>query len=297
MRRLGQMNEASAAYHVITTYLDWVVELPWSTYTEDQLDIGRAEDVLNQDHYGLQEVKKRILEYLAVRQLKPDAAGPILCFVGPPGVGKTSLGQSIARAMGRPPAGAAGDFEHLPAGKGAGEPGFHGAQVMLSFGLVIDALVIGRTARVIAAHAVDDIGSHGQSPGTSRPGLKMPSGAKARFSSRWMRSSGGAGGAKAGSARGPPAFPRRERGACLAGGPDSSASRMGHVLHGSAGLRSEPFARQPWGRVVPSSRTMTVLACTRDAAKRRARHCSCGVSISRAWRGDLARISGDGEAT
>lgn len=99
--RLGQMNEASAEYHVITTYLDWIIELPWRVSTEDQLDIGRAEDILNADHYGLSKVKKRILEYLAVRKLKPDAAGPILCFVGPPGVGKTSLGASIARALGR----------------------------------------------------------------------------------------------------------------------------------------------------------------------------------------------------
>lgn len=99
--RLSQMNEASAEYHVILTYLDWFVELPWNTATEDQLDIERAENILNEDHYGLNKVKKRILEYLAVRKLQPDAPGPILCFVGPPGVGKTSLGQSIARALGR----------------------------------------------------------------------------------------------------------------------------------------------------------------------------------------------------
>ncbi len=101
VNRLAQMNEATAEYHVITTYLDWVVELPWNVMTEDQLEIARAEMILNEDHYGLDKVKRRILEYLAVRKLKPDAHGPILCFVGPPGVGKTSLGQSIARAMGR----------------------------------------------------------------------------------------------------------------------------------------------------------------------------------------------------
>ncbi len=99
--RLEQMSEASAEYHVITSYLDWVIDLPWTTATEDRLDIGRAADILNEDHYGLDKVKRRILEYLAVRKLKPDASGPILCFVGPPGVGKTSLGQSIARALGR----------------------------------------------------------------------------------------------------------------------------------------------------------------------------------------------------
>lgn len=99
--RLSQMNEASAEYHVILSYLDWFVELPWNTSTRDLLDIGRAETILDDDHYGLAKVKKRILEYLAVRKLQPEAPGPILCFVGPPGVGKTSLGQSIARALGR----------------------------------------------------------------------------------------------------------------------------------------------------------------------------------------------------
>ena len=99
--RLKQMNEASAEYHVITTYLDWITELPWNVSTEDRLDVPNAETILNEDHYGLEKVKRRILEYLAVRKLKPDAHGPILCFVGPPGVGKTSLGRSIARALDR----------------------------------------------------------------------------------------------------------------------------------------------------------------------------------------------------
>ena len=95
------MNEASAEYHVVTTYLDWIVDLPWNISTQDHLDIAAAEEVLNRDHYGLAKVKRRILEYLAVRKLKPDASGPILCFIGPPGVGKTSLGRSVARATGR----------------------------------------------------------------------------------------------------------------------------------------------------------------------------------------------------
>ena len=101
LNRLSQMSEASAEYHVIASYLDWIVELPWNISTDDTLDTQHAEAVLNEDHYGLDRVKRRIVEYLAVRKLKPDAAGPILCFVGPPGVGKTSLGQSIARALGR----------------------------------------------------------------------------------------------------------------------------------------------------------------------------------------------------
>ena len=101
INRLEHMNEASAEYSVILTYLDTVLELPWNVITEDVLDILHAESVLNEDHYGLEKVKRRILEFLSVRKLKPDAHGAILCFVGPPGVGKTSLGKSIARAMGR----------------------------------------------------------------------------------------------------------------------------------------------------------------------------------------------------
>jgi len=99
--RLSKLPVASPEYHVIRTYLDWMVELPWSKSTEDRLDINAAREVLDADHYDLDRVKQRILEYLAVRKLAPDARGPILCFVGPPGVGKTSLGQSIARATGR----------------------------------------------------------------------------------------------------------------------------------------------------------------------------------------------------
>ncbi|HPO15716.1 MAG TPA: endopeptidase La [Candidatus Hydrogenedentes bacterium] len=99
--RLARMHEASGEYSVVITYLDILLELPWNKSTEDRLDIQNAEIILNEDHYGLEKVKRRILEYLAVRKLKPDAHGPILCFQGPPGVGKTSLGKSIARALGR----------------------------------------------------------------------------------------------------------------------------------------------------------------------------------------------------
>jgi ATP-dependent Lon protease len=101
LKRLSQMNQASAEYTVSRTYLDWILDLPWSVSTEDNLDIKKADAVLERDHYGLEKVKKRILEYLAVRKLKNDMRGPILCFVGPPGVGKTSLGKSIASALGR----------------------------------------------------------------------------------------------------------------------------------------------------------------------------------------------------
>jgi len=99
--RLSKIPPASPEYSVIRTYLDWVCELPWSVQTKDQLDINKAQRILNADHYDLTKVKKRILEFLAVRKLNPKGKSPILCFVGPPGVGKTSLGKSIARAMGR----------------------------------------------------------------------------------------------------------------------------------------------------------------------------------------------------
>jgi len=101
IRRLERSHPESAETSIIRTYLDWLTALPWSTYSEDDLDIDHAQEVLDEDHYGLEKIKQRILEYLAVRKLNPQAKGPILCFVGPPGVGKTSLGRSIARALGR----------------------------------------------------------------------------------------------------------------------------------------------------------------------------------------------------
>jgi ATP-dependent Lon protease len=101
LNRLARMNPASPEYTVALSYLDWITELPWDVQTEDNLDIAKASRVLDEDHYNLEKVKKRILEYLAVRKLKPDMKGPILCFAGPPGTGKTSLGKSIARALGR----------------------------------------------------------------------------------------------------------------------------------------------------------------------------------------------------
>lgn len=101
LNRLARMNPGSPEYVVARTYLDWVLELPWSESTEDNLDIESARKTLDKNHYNLEKVKKRILEYLAVRKLKPNAKGSILCFYGPPGTGKTSLGQSIAAALGR----------------------------------------------------------------------------------------------------------------------------------------------------------------------------------------------------
>jgi ATP-dependent Lon protease len=101
LSRLEKIPSAAAEHGVIRTYLDWLVSLPWNKLTEDNLDLEHARAVLDEDHYDLEKVKERILEHLAVSKLKNDLSGPILCFVGPPGVGKTSLGQSIARALGR----------------------------------------------------------------------------------------------------------------------------------------------------------------------------------------------------
>jgi ATP-dependent Lon protease len=99
--RLARMHPSSAEYTVASTYLDWLTALPWHESTEDNHDIKQAKKILDHDHFGLMKAKKRILEYIAVRKLKPESKGPILCFVGPPGTGKTSLGHSIARALGR----------------------------------------------------------------------------------------------------------------------------------------------------------------------------------------------------
>jgi ATP-dependent Lon protease len=101
LRRLETMHPEAAEYSMLRTYLDWLVELPWSRTTKDNLDLKKARKVLDEDHYNLEKVKERILEFLAVRKLKKEIKGPVLCFAGPPGVGKTSLGKSIARALGR----------------------------------------------------------------------------------------------------------------------------------------------------------------------------------------------------
>ncbi len=101
LERLSRMHPSSSEYTVARTYLDWILELPWNESTEDHLDLEEAQKILDEDHYDLEKIKKRIIEFLAVRKLKPDAKGTILCFAGPPGTGKTSLGRSIARAMGR----------------------------------------------------------------------------------------------------------------------------------------------------------------------------------------------------
>jgi ATP-dependent Lon protease len=101
LNRLSKMSPAAADYHVTRTYLDWLVVLPWQKVSELKVDVNKAKDVLEADHYDLEKIKERILDYLAVLQLKPEMKGPLLCFVGPPGVGKTSLGKSIAKALDR----------------------------------------------------------------------------------------------------------------------------------------------------------------------------------------------------
>ena len=109
LKRMERLPAAAPDYHVIRTYLEYVLELPWKKSTEDKLDLKEARRILDEDHYGLEDIKERILEFLAVIKLRPDAKSPILCFVGPPGVGKTSLGRSIARSLGR-------EFERLSLG-------------------------------------------------------------------------------------------------------------------------------------------------------------------------------------
>ncbi|HEX8399859.1 MAG TPA: endopeptidase La [Pyrinomonadaceae bacterium] len=101
LRRMEKLPQAAPDYHVIRTYLEYILELPWKKESEDKLDLNEARKILDEDHYGLEDIKERILEFLAVIKLKPETKSPILCFVGPPGVGKTSLGKSIARSLGR----------------------------------------------------------------------------------------------------------------------------------------------------------------------------------------------------
>ena len=101
LNRLSRMNPAAADYSLTRNYVEWLAVLPWSKHSAGEVDIKKAQEILDTDHYGLRKVKDRILDYLSVRRLKPDMKGPILCFVGPPGVGKTSLGRSIAKALGR----------------------------------------------------------------------------------------------------------------------------------------------------------------------------------------------------
>jgi ATP-dependent Lon protease len=101
LKRLARIPEASAEYSMARTYVDWLIELPWKATAQDEIDLAEARRILDADHFGLDKIKKRILEFLAVRKLNPEGKSPILCFVGPPGVGKTSLGQSIAKALGR----------------------------------------------------------------------------------------------------------------------------------------------------------------------------------------------------
>ncbi len=101
LKRLQRMSDSGTEYSMVRTYLEWLTELPWTAAPQHAIDMAEARRILDEDHFGLDKIKRRILEYLAVRKLNPQGKSPILCFVGPPGVGKTSLGQSIAKATGR----------------------------------------------------------------------------------------------------------------------------------------------------------------------------------------------------
>ncbi len=158
IRRLERMQESQAEYSMLMTWLEWILDLPWSKESEERLDIKEARRILDEDHFDLEKVKKRILEHLAVRKLNPTGKSPILCFVGPPGVGKTSLGQSIARAMGR-------KFTRLALGGLHDEAEIRGHRrtyIGAMPGIIIQALrKVGTKNPVIMLDEVDKLGRSG----------------------------------------------------------------------------------------------------------------------------------------
>ncbi|HEM45933.1 MAG TPA: endopeptidase La [Alphaproteobacteria bacterium] len=159
LERLVQTPPAAAEHSVIRNYLEWMTELPWSTLSEDRLDVAEARRILDEDHYGLEKVKDRIVEYIAVLSLKRDLKGPILCFVGPPGTGKTSLGRSIARALGR-------EFTRLSLGGVRDEAEVRGHRrtyVGAMPGRIIQSLrKVGTRNAVMLLDEIDKVGSDGR---------------------------------------------------------------------------------------------------------------------------------------
>jgi ATP-dependent Lon protease len=170
LHRLESIPQASAEHGVVRTYLEWIVSLPWNDRTRDDLDLHHARGILDADHFGLEDIKDRILEFLAVRQLKPDARGSILCLVGPPGVGKTSLGKSIARAMGR-------NFQRISAGGVRDEAEIRGHRrtyIGAMPGTIIRAVRdAGSNNPLLMIDEIDKLGGDGGAAGVGGPASAM----------------------------------------------------------------------------------------------------------------------------
>ncbi len=181
IERLAGMSPQSAEYHVARTYVGWILDLPWNAVSKSKIDLEKARAILDRDHYGLDDVKERILEFLAVRKLKKDPRGPILCLAGPPGVGKTSLGKSVAEAVGRP-------FVRVSVGGMRDEAEIKGHRrtyVGALPGKVLQALKKAGTRDPV--FMIDEIDKMGSDPIAGRPGVRHARGARPRAERQFLR--------------------------------------------------------------------------------------------------------------